>query len=72
MADLTVELCHETDFSSSIWPNLSLDDWQVQGQPSADKLLRMRTRDLMADLPAPQDHADLIARGETFIRGKMT
>ncbi len=72
MADLTVALCRETNFGSSIWPNLTLDQWQAEGEPRADKLLRMRTHDLMDDLPVPDDHADILARGETFIRGKIT
>jgi trimethylamine--corrinoid protein Co-methyltransferase len=72
MADLTVALCRETDFSSSIWPNLTLDEWQIKGNPQADKVLRTRTRDLLDDLPVPEDHADLIARGERFIRKKTT
>jgi trimethylamine--corrinoid protein Co-methyltransferase len=71
MADLTVSLCRETNFSSSIWPNSTLDEWQVKGNPQADKTLRAHTRDLLEDLPVPEDHADMIARGESFIREKI-
>ena len=72
ISDLTVALCREIDFTSSIWPNLTLDEWQTKGNPQADKVLRTRTRDLMDDLPAPEDHADMIARGDSFIRNKIT
>ena len=72
MADLTVALCRETNFSSSIWPNLTLDEWQIKGNPQADKVLRSYTRELLDDLPVPEDHADMIARGERFIRKKIT
>ena len=72
MADLTVALCREINFNSSIWPNLTLDEWQTKGSPQADKLLRSHTRGLLDDLPVPQDHADLIAEGESFIRKKIT
>ena len=72
MADLTVALCREINFTSSIWPNLALDEWQTKGSPQADKTLRTRTRDLMDDLPVPEDHADIIARGDNFIRNKIT
>jgi len=71
-ADLTVSLCRETNFSSSIWPNSTLDEWQAKGNPQADKTLRAYTRDLLEDLPIPEDHADMIARGESFIREKIT
>jgi trimethylamine--corrinoid protein Co-methyltransferase len=67
MADSTVALCRQTDFSSPIWPNLSLDDWQKKGNQRADGVLRKHTRDLLDDLPIPDDHDDLLARGETFI-----
>ena len=71
-ADLTVALCRETNCSSSIWPNLTLDQWQAKGCPPADKSLRMHTLKLMEALPVPEDHADLIGRGENFIRARMT
>jgi hypothetical protein len=67
MADSTVALCRQTDFSSPIWPNLSLDDWQKKGNPQADGLLHKHTRHLLDDLPIPDDHDDLIARGEMYI-----
>jgi trimethylamine--corrinoid protein Co-methyltransferase len=67
ISDLTVALCREINFSSSIWPNLTLDQWQTKGNQQADQVLRKRTRDLLDDLPVPEDHADMIARGESFI-----
>jgi len=72
ISDLTVALCRETNFNSSIWPNSTLDEWQTKGHPQADKVLRTHTRNLLDDLPVPEDHADLIARGESFIREKIT
>ena len=72
MADLTVALCREVNFNSSIWPNLNLDEWQKKGYPRADKMLRIRTCELLDDLPIPQDHDDIIARGERFIRERIT
>ena len=72
IADLTVALCREIDFTSSIWPNLALDEWQIKGNPQADKVLRTHTRDLLDDLPIPEDHAEMIFRGESFIRKKTT
>jgi trimethylamine--corrinoid protein Co-methyltransferase len=71
ISDLTVSLCREINFNSSIWPNLTLDEWQTKGSPQADKLLRSYTRELLDDLPVPEDHADIIARGERFIRKKI-
>ena len=72
ISDLTVALCREINFGSTIWPYLIIDECQTKGHPQADKALRARTRDLLDDLPAPEDHADMIARGESFIRKKIT
>ena len=72
ISDLTVALCREINFSSSIWPNLTLAQWQTKGNQPADKVLRTRTRDLLDNLPVPEDHADMIARGENFIGEKIT
>jgi len=72
ISDLTVGLCRDINFSSSIWPNLTLDQWQTKGNQQADQVLRTRTRDLLDDLPVPEDHADMIARGENFIGEKIT
>ena len=58
ISDLTVALCREINFSSSIWPNLTLDEWQTKGNPQADKVLRSAYRDLLDDLPIPEDHAE--------------
>jgi trimethylamine--corrinoid protein Co-methyltransferase len=71
MSDATFKLCREVDFSSSIWPNLTLDQWQADGSPSADKILRQHTRSLLDELPAPEDHAELIRAGESFIHDKQ-
>lgn len=70
MADSTFKLFREVNFSSSIWPSLTLDQWQAKGSPSADKILRQRTRSLLNDMHTPEDHAELISRGESYIREK--
>jgi trimethylamine--corrinoid protein Co-methyltransferase len=72
ISDLTVALCREIDFSSSIRPNFSLDQWQTEGCPQADKLLRAHTRELLDELPLPEDHTDMIEKGERFIREKIS
>lgn len=71
MSDLTVKLCREMDCSSSIWPNLTLNQWQNEGNPKAEDILRRHTLDLLNDLRPPEDHAELITKGEAFIREKI-
>ncbi|CAB1055414.1 hypothetical protein D1BOALGB6SA_147 [Olavius sp. associated proteobacterium Delta 1] len=67
ISDLTVKYCREIDFNNSIWPQLTLEKWQVQGSPTADEILRQHTCSLLDGLGAPEDHTELISRGEKYI-----
>ncbi len=67
ISDMTFKYCREFDFSSSIWPQLTLEKWQAEGSPGADQILRRHTCRLLDGLGAPEDHAELISRGEIYI-----
>jgi trimethylamine--corrinoid protein Co-methyltransferase len=67
MAASTLERFRTAYFQSDIFPILTVDDWQQQGRPRADDRLRSYTNQLLQGLEAPEDHAELIARGEAFI-----
>jgi trimethylamine--corrinoid protein Co-methyltransferase len=71
ISDMTVKYCREFDFRSAIWPQLTLEKWQAKGSPGADQILRQHTCRLLAGLSAPEDHAELISRGEIYIH-KLT
>ena len=68
MAEQTMQLFRDTHFKDSIWPFLSLDEWQSGKHPNADAVLRQHTRELMENATPPDDHDELIERGEEFIR----
>lgn len=51
-----------------LFPHISLEKWQ-EHRPLADRVLRERTRDLLAEAEPPDDHDLVLARGEAFIRG---
>jgi trimethylamine:corrinoid methyltransferase-like protein len=68
MSGLTLRHCREADFRSPIFPRLRLEEWLGQGEPRVLELLRQHTAELMARHPAPEDHGELIAQGECFIR----
>ena len=55
-------------FQSEIFPNLTLEKWQELGSPAAQRLLREHTRHLLESLKPPEDHAELMLRGEAFIQ----
>lgn len=54
-------------YTSPLYPHWSMETWQLEGQPAADRRLRERTVELLRDAPAPPDHVDLLARGQAFI-----
>lgn len=54
-------------FESRIFPKLSLEKWQDAGQPRAEKFLLDKTLQLIAEAQPPDDHDELIQRGEDFI-----
>jgi trimethylamine--corrinoid protein Co-methyltransferase len=68
ISDLTLERFRDAHYASDLWPNLTLEGWADRGRPRAEELVRQLTRELMAGLRPPDDHDDLIARGEAFIR----
>ncbi len=67
MADLTLKLFRQAYFQSDIFPNLTLEDWQAQGCPRADDLLREHTMQLIEQAGPPEDQGELLEKGETFI-----
>ncbi len=67
MSDLTFKLCRKAYYSSAIFDRLTLDKWQSQGCPRAEDLLKDYTRHLMANCKPPENHSDLVEKGEAFI-----
>jgi trimethylamine--corrinoid protein Co-methyltransferase len=67
ISDMTFKYCREFDFDNLIWPQMTLEKWQAKGSPAADEILRQHTCSLLDGLSAPQDHAELISRGEKYI-----
>jgi trimethylamine--corrinoid protein Co-methyltransferase len=55
-------------YTSPIFPRYSMEKWQANGRPPAIDLLRQHTRQLLAGLQAPEDHDELMGRGEAFIK----
>ncbi len=64
---LTLERFRQAYFQGSIFPRLSLEEWESRGSPGAGDWLRRYTVQLVEGLDAPADSADLIARGEAWI-----
>lgn len=54
-------------YVSPIFPRWSMEKWIEAGQPRAQEWLRSYTIDFLKDLPAPEDHEELIRKGEEYI-----
>jgi trimethylamine--corrinoid protein Co-methyltransferase len=67
MTPTTLET-YRTATHPSLFPHISLEKWQEE-RPVGDRLLRERTRELLSDLEPPEDHDEILARGEEAIRG---
>ncbi|MFZ5909794.1 MAG: trimethylamine methyltransferase family protein [Chloroflexota bacterium] len=57
-------------YVSGVYPRWTMEKWQAEGQPDARQVLREKTRALLADLPAPEDYEDVMAKGEAFIASR--
>jgi trimethylamine--corrinoid protein Co-methyltransferase len=54
-------------YTSPVFPHWSMEQWQAKGQPEAKALLRQHTQALIESASPPEDHTELLAKGEAFI-----
>lgn len=55
-------------YNSPIYPRWTMEKWQAEGQPGARQVLREKTQSMISSLEEPQDYAEIISKGEAFIR----
>ena len=68
-SELTLQHFREGYYRSDIFPSLTLEEWMTRDRPDAGTQLRLYTQQLMSKASAPDDHTDLMARGEAYIGG---
>jgi trimethylamine--corrinoid protein Co-methyltransferase len=66
-AESTVKNCRALPRDNVVWPHISLEKWQSRGCPKADQFLRKYTFEIMEHMSPPEDHDELIEKGERFI-----
>jgi trimethylamine--corrinoid protein Co-methyltransferase len=69
-APMTLKKYKTGYYVNSIFPRWSMEKWIEAGQPQAQKWLRDYSIEFLKDLTAPEDHEELMGRGEEFI-GKL-
>jgi trimethylamine---corrinoid protein Co-methyltransferase len=65
--ELTMSLFRNAYYNSKIFPRWSLERWEDRGQPQIIDLLRQFTQELLSSSQPPQDHDELVKRGEEYI-----
>ncbi len=55
-------------YVNPVLPRWSMEKWVEAGRPHVQKKLSEYTVEFLKDLPAPDDHEELMKRGEEFIR----
>ena len=65
--DLTYERFKTSGFASGVWPVYTYDGWMADNRPGALDMLTEKTKSLLAETSAPEDHDALIQKGEAFI-----
>jgi trimethylamine--corrinoid protein Co-methyltransferase len=66
-AESTFKNCRKLPQDNLIWPQFTLEKWQSEGCPKADEYLRKYTIHQIEQMAKPQDHDELIEKGERFI-----
>jgi trimethylamine--corrinoid protein Co-methyltransferase len=66
----TLERYKDGYYNSRLFPHISMETWQLEGQPSADRVLREKTIELMRTAPPAGDHDEALARGEAWIEAR--
>ena len=67
MSETTLER-YKNAYFQGVFPRISLERWEELGNPRLEQLLRDRTVELLETSEPPDDHDDIIARGEAFLK----
>jgi trimethylamine--corrinoid protein Co-methyltransferase len=68
MSETTLRLFRDAYYQSEVFAPLTLETWQEQGCPKALDVLRRHTQQLLDQASPPQDHGQLVAKGQEFIQ----
>lgn len=71
-SDMTLRRFREAYFQSAVFPRISMEDWLAQGQPAAEERLRQYTAQVLQTAKPPEDHDDLMERGEAFLNRQQS
>jgi len=67
LSSQTAKYFKDSQFSSTIWPLLTLERWRDESEPAAYKILKSRTCELLSNPSNIEDHDEIISKGEEII-----
>jgi trimethylamine--corrinoid protein Co-methyltransferase len=68
-AGLTMERFRLAVYDSRVFPRMTFSSWQEKGKPKAIDILRERTVSILASHKPPEDHEEIVRKGEEMIAG---
>ena len=66
---LTRKHVRQAYYKSPIYPRITFEEWGKLDEPDAVTMLKEYTRDLLETITPPDDHNELVKKGEVFIKG---
>ena len=66
--DLTLKHFRDAYYASDMFPNMTFERWQELDKPRAMDKLVTNTTQLLVSLSPPDDHAEVLAKGEKYIQ----
>jgi trimethylamine---corrinoid protein Co-methyltransferase len=59
--------CYQHAYFQGVFPRISLEKWEELEHPRMEQLLRDRTIELLSNQEPPEDHDEIIRKGEAFL-----
>ena len=59
--------CYQNAYFQGVFPRISLEKWEELEHPRMERLLRDRTLELLSNQEPPDDHDEIIRKGEEFL-----
>ncbi len=60
--------CYKNAYFQGVFPRISLEKWEELNNPRMEQLLRDRTIELLSNQEPPEDHDEVIRKGEEFLK----
>jgi len=67
-SDLTLKNMESFSATENIWKGMTIERWENEGRPEATNRLKEHTCEVMENLRYPDDHEEIMGRGEAMIR----